>query len=204
MSRRRIYPEVNGCWVYCFITPDNKFYIGQSSQDECHDRWHVTNYIDGSFRPYILKHGWNNIQKKVLADGLTHDQAVILEGLLIKAAKEGGFAINENDSGYVTRDMKKYEARRREKPERQAYLKNWADEHREELNEYRREWRDKNKEVINEKRRERGKKPENLVYARVYDYNRTHPMHETASEAKRKFLATGYVPSYINQKGITY
>lgn len=139
----------------------------------------------------------------MLADGLTRDQAIMLEGLLIKTAKEGGYSINKNDSGYVTKDMKKYEARRREKPERQAYLKNWADEHKEELNDYRKEWRDKNKEVINEKRRESYKKPENLVYTRVYDYNRTHPMIETATEAKQKFLATGYIPDYINTNGIT-
>lgn len=202
MSRRRIYPKVNGCWVYALITPTNKIYIGQSSQDECHDRWHMTNYIDGSFRPYILKYGWDNITKKVLADGLTHDQAIILEGLLIKAAKEAGFAINENDSGYVTADMKAYEAKRRQKPERQAYLKEWVDEHRDEVYQYQKEWRDKNKEKINERRREKYKKPENIVYARVYDYNRTHPMQETATEAKRKFLATGYIPNYINTKGI--
>lgn len=202
MSRRRIYPEVEGCWVYCLISPDNMFYIGQSGQDECHDRWRVTNYIDGGFRRYILKYGWENITKKVLADGLTKDQAIMLEGLLIEAAKKGGFCANKNDSGYVTKDMKKYEARRREKPERQAYLKQWVDEHRDEVYEYQKEWRDKNKEQINERRREKYKKPENLVYTRVYDYNRTHPMKETATEAKRKYLATGYIPNYINANGI--
>lgn len=201
-GRKRIYPEVEGWWVYTFITPNNKFYIGQSGQ-ECSRRWKVDNYIDGSFRPYILKWGWNNIKKVVLAQGLTQDQAIILEGLLIKAGKEGGFCINRYDSGHITSDIKEYEAKRRQKPERKAYLKQWADEHRGELYEYQKQWREKNKEQINAARREKNKKPENLVYARVYDYNRTHPMIETASEAKRKYLATGYVPSYINTNGIT-
>lgn len=143
-GRKRIYPEVEGWWVYTLITPDNKFYIGQSGQ-QCHNRWKVDNYIDGSFRPYILKWGWNNIQKVVLAQGLTHEQAIILEGMLIKAGKEAGFCVNRYDSGYITADIKEYEANRRQKPERQAYLKQWRRDHKECIREYQRRWLDKQK-----------------------------------------------------------
>jgi hypothetical protein len=196
MSRRRIYPKVEGAWVYCFVTPDQKFYIGQSQQDECHDRWQVTNYIDNSsMRPYILKYGWQNIKKMVLKDGLTPEEAVILEGMLIKAAKDGGWCINDHNSGYVTRDMKEYEAQRRQKPERQEYLKKWADNNREYRAEYSRQWYHEHKDLFIHK-------PENVIYHRVRNYNKTHDAVETPLQAKQKYLATGYIPNYINPTGL--
>lgn len=155
MGRKRIYPKVNGNWNYALITPNNEYYFGCSGQQECHDRWHVDYYMKGSFRKYIIKYGWQNIKKVVIADGLTKDQAVMLEGMLIKAGKELGICVNDNNSGYVTRDMKLYEAHRREKPERKKYLKEWVDENRDHVNEYQNQWYHAHKDEINARRREK-------------------------------------------------
>lgn len=154
-GRKRIYRKVEGSWVYALITPNDKYYFGYSDQEECHDRWRVSDYINGSFRKYIIKYGWQNIKKVVIVDNLTHDQAVTLEGLLIKAGKQMGICVNKNDSGGITKDIKQYEANRRKDPQRQQYLKNWADENREHLYAYQREWNKAHREEINARRRAR-------------------------------------------------
>lgn len=46
--------------------------------------------------------------------------------------------------------------------------------------------------------------PENLVMNRVNTFNNQHPelRVESGSEAREKYLATGYIPDYISHRGI--
>lgn len=132
----------------------------------------------------IKYYGWENIKKTVVAEGLTHDEAVELEGELIALFKRLGVSLNSYNSGkYVhhssprvlltpeerkTRALE-YERRRRQKPERKAYLTEYQ------------------------------KKAECKIYNAVAGWNRNHPdrVVETPLEAKQKYIATGYIPSYI-------
>lgn len=57
------------------------------------------------------------------------------------------------------------------------------------------EWVEHHREVV----RKRLQTPEGKVYNRVSAYNQAHPGQEieTPLEAKRKYLESGYVPTYI-------
>lgn len=50
-----------------------------------------------------------------------------------------------------------------------------------------------------------GIKPENQVYIKVKNFNRLHPdkVVETPLEAKQKYIATGYVPTYVKNTFIS-
>lgn len=102
----RKYPKVKGWWCYCLITPNGMFYIGQSKK-QCSSRWYPRGYKNKAIYPYIEKYGWDNIRKVVLCDGLTEDQAIKLEGLLIEEARKGGWCINKLSSGGKWRDNPK-------------------------------------------------------------------------------------------------
>lgn len=57
------------------------------------------------------------------------------------------------------------------------------------------EWREHHKDVM----RQRLSTPAGKIYNRVNAFIQRHPelAYETALEAKRKYLATGYIPNYI-------
>lgn len=169
----RKYPKITGWWVYCHITPDEKFYIGYSGKDRCWKRWSPTRYKGTALYPYVQQYGWDNIEHLVLADGLTEEQAIKIEGGLIDKATECGWCINDRNSGYVyTTDINKY---------KREYQKKY-------LREYQREYQKKC-----------NKKPEYIIYNRVWKYNDYYPEKaiETPLEAKKKHLEYGYIPNYI-------
>lgn len=169
------YPRVKDWWNYCFIFPDGMFYIG-CSKNECCYRWQPSRYKTTVIKPYIEKYGWDNIRKVVLKDGLTENQALILEDLLIQEARKGGWCLNYRRSGKLKQsDTKKYS--------QYQYFKH-LDSRRAKHNEYY-----KNLSSTTEGR----------IYYRVKSYNRLHPDRkiETPMEAKNKYLEYGYIPSYI-------
>lgn len=171
----RKYPKVNGWWCYCLITPDGMFYIGCSGRKECWQRWNQNCYKNEcSFALYIDKYGWDNMRKVVLCDCLTEDQAKKLEDLLIQEARKGGWCINKQRSGNISKSNPK------------EYNAEWM-----------REWRGKNKQHYLSVARKYQSKIENRIYHRVYDYNLIHIPIETPKEAKQKYLETGYIPIYI-------
>ena len=103
MSRVSKYPKTIGYYVYCHITPDEMFYIGMSKQQPS-QRWKPLYYKGTSLQPGIEEFGWNSIRHVVLKDGLTKEQAEVLECLLIDEATRQGFCLNKQRSGGIKRD----------------------------------------------------------------------------------------------------
>ena len=137
MNRRK-YPQTTGYYCYCHITPDEMFYIGMSKQQPSR-RWKPLHYKNNSLGPYIEKYGWNRIRHVILKDGLTKEQAVKLEGLLIEEATRQGFCINKQGSGYKWRDNPKeykreynreYDKKRRQTVEYNEYQRKYQHQYR--------------------------------------------------------------------------
>lgn len=195
------YQKVKGHWNYCFIFSDGMFYIGESGDKYCCERWQPSRYKNTVVAPYIEKEGWENIRKVVLCDGLTKEQALQLEDLLILEASKGGWCINKQRSGNITSNRCEYykqiyRDKRIEKLEYQKqYHKNNPD--------YRKKWfkkhRDEHLEKMKLYNEQRRSTPEGKIYGRVANFNRLHPdkVIETPLEAKNKYLEYGYIPSYI-------
>lgn len=196
------YQKVKGHWNYCFIFSDGMFYVGESGDKYCCERWQPSRYKETVVQPYIERDGWENIRKVVLCDGLTETQALQLENLLILEARKGGWCINKQRSGGYQRDNPK------------EYRQQWYKDHREEKLEYqkqyhknnpdyRKKWfkkhRDEHLEKMKLYNEQRRSTPEGKIYGRVANFNRLHPdkVIETPKEAKNKYLEYGYIPSYI-------
>ena len=165
----RKYQIISGYMVYAHITPNRMIYIGMSKLQPCR-RWRPSMYQGKSLYPYIEQYGWENIEHRVLIDGLSKEQAEQIEDWFIRKATADGFCINKQGSGGLCRD------------DRKAYDKRYHKEHKEEKQAYCKQWRS----TI-----------EGKIYYRVSNYNRNHTPIETPKEAKQKYLATGYIPAYI-------
>lgn len=130
---KRKYPKTTGHYNYAHILPNEMFYIGESSQQPS-KRWQPSNYKKTALQPGIEEFGWKNIRHVVLIDGLTEEQSVKLEGLLIEEATRQGFCINKQGSGGKWRDNPKEWQR--------EYQREYDKEHNqtEKRKEYQREW----------------------------------------------------------------
>lgn len=225
MSRRRIYPKTTGWWPYVIKTPNNMYYSGygggRNGNTQPKVRFAPSHYKTTALYPYIEQFGWEKLEKIVLTDGLTKEQALHWEDRLICMYTKLGCCINKQRSGYVSNDNeymkelnKQYRQEHKEKINK--YKKQWRKEHKDKEIEQRRKHYQKHCEEIKEKSRlyrqehleERRKKnrefmkqyystPEGKIYDRVRKYNRCHTPIETPLEAKQKYLETGYIPSYI-------
>lgn len=123
MSRKRIYPKTSGYWVYAHTTQNGLYYIGMSKTQPC-ERWRKSHYKTSVLAPYIKQYGWENIQHKVLIDGLTKEQAEQWEDKLIMALSMNGLCINENRSGGIERDdIKGYMRQYNSTPEGKIYYR---------------------------------------------------------------------------------
>lgn len=111
----RNYPEINGCFVYVIKTPDNMYYPGYSGQKRICDRWRPKDYKSTSLNPYIMRFGWETLEKIVLVDGLTEDEALDLEDRLICIYRSIGRCINKRRSGHRTKQQQMYEYNHSEK-----------------------------------------------------------------------------------------
>lgn len=71
--------------VYCHIFPNNKRYVGITSQKPS-ERWRNGRGYKGSNAVYnaIKKYGWHNVEHRILYEGLTKNQAEQMEIKLIK------------------------------------------------------------------------------------------------------------------------
>lgn len=169
--------KTEGYYVYYHQTPDKLIYFGVSQQQP-YTRWNPSLYKKTALESYIKEFGWENIKHAVIQDGLTKEQAYVIENALIKQGKIDGFCINNYNSGGKTHS----------KEERQKYHKEWCEknkekkaeydkvygkqyrlehkediveyekvyrkEHREQRREYERQYREKNREKINQRVRE--------------------------------------------------
>lgn len=179
----RKYQKTEGFYVYAHVTPDGLFYIGMSKQQP-YERWRKCNYKSTALQTYIEKYGWDKIRHFIFKDGLTREQALQLEDLLIQEATKGEYCINKQRSGliYVTNKNAYY---------RQHYATN-------------EEYREKRKVYDKQRKQQRRETPEGKIYNRVSSYNQRHPdlKIETPKEAKQKYLDTGYIPTYIKNNDL--
>lgn len=193
----RKYYKTTGYWVYAHVMSNKDVYIGMSKQQPC-KRWNKSLYKGLSLEPYIEKYGWENIEHRVLIDGLTKKEAEQVEDWFIRKATADGFCINKHRSGGIERDD--YKAYNKQ------YWKQYYEDHKKERKQYREEHKEEHKQYREEHKEEkriydkqRYSTPEGKIYNRVHNYNRNHPNEtiETPAEAKQKYLKTGYIPNYI-------
>ena len=170
----RKYQKTEDYFVYAHVLPNGMYYIGMSKRQPC-KRWKKGEYKDNSLTPYIAEYGWENIQHKVLIDGLTKEQAEAWEDRLIVVLSMNGLCINKRRSGDIARDDEK------------AYMKQHYEGHKEEKKAY---------------QKQRYSTIEGKIYYRVSAYNCNHTPIETPMEAKMKYLETGYIPSYIKNNDL--
>lgn len=144
-------------WVYLHITPNGMVYVGYSGRKYYKSRLNAKSYNNSSLHPYIDKYGWDNISHKIVTKDLTKEEAIRLEGELIRKYKELNICINKNDSGDFTIHKKaekkrKYKEEHREelKKKSKENLKKYKEKHKEEIKEYKKEWDLENKDRIKE------------------------------------------------------
>lgn len=145
------YEKVNNYWVYSIKIPSiNKYYIGVSKL-QCCQRWQKSRYQSGSLKEYLQE--WQDMEKKVLIDGLNREQSYLYEGKIIEALSKNDLCINTNRSGLIqANDINAYHREfyqnnheyhenqkqrckqwRLDNPE---YYKQWQKDNKEKWNEY--------------------------------------------------------------------
>lgn len=155
----RKYPEVKGWWVYIIQVPSvGKFYIGVSGAKECSKRWFKKGYKSGSLAPYLEE--WEDMNKNVIQDGLSKEEAYQLEDALIQCLSRYNLCINEQRSGLIrasdvnayNREYKKqYYKNNTEYSERaKQRTKQWYENNKEKAKKYGKQYRENNKENHNE------------------------------------------------------
>lgn len=205
----RKYPKVNGWWVYVIKTPNNMYYPGYSGgkdgNKQCWQRWRPDDYKATSLSPYIEEYDWDNLEKIVVVDGLTEDEAVKWEGVLIKLYRSIGCCINKNGSHWECKNNPKEYKRKwhKEHIDRVSEQhRQYYQEHCEEVKQKSRLYRQEHRVEVKEKQTQYRSMIEWKIYRRVYDYNRIHTPIETPQEAKRKYLESGYIPDYIKSNDL--
>lgn len=200
---KRKYQKIEGWWVYVHKTPNNMYYVGQSKR-QIHQRWQPSLYHNMSLHPYIEQYGWENIEHLVVKDGLTEEQALYWEDLLIQLYSQMGCCINKQRSGNCTADIQTYMQQYNQRPEWKEHKREY--DQQPERKEYQRQYnqRPERKEYQRQYMQQCNQRPEYKIYNRVKSYNITHPdkIIETPLEAKQKYLATGYIPGYIKKSDL--
>ena len=191
MSRKRKYQIISGYMVYAHILPNKMTYFGMSKRQPCF-RWHPLQYKTTALVPYIERYGWENIEHKVLIDGLTEQQARLVEDWFVRKATADGFCINERRSGGLAKNDKK------------MYMKQYNEERKQYYKEYNKDHKEEKKEYNKQYHKKQNSTPEGKIYNRVHNYNYYHPdkVVETPMEARQKYLETGYIPTYIKNNDL--
>ncbi len=70
--------------IYCHTSPTGKKYIGQTNNYNRRCSEHKTTKRCPAFHNAIIKYGWDNFKHEILVDGLTIEEANILEEFYIK------------------------------------------------------------------------------------------------------------------------
>lgn len=206
---KRKYNITNGWWVYVIKTPNDMYYPGYSGgkdgNKQPNERWQPKQYQHTALLAYIEEFGWNNLEKIVVADGLTEDEAKYWENRLINIYTAIGRCLNKKRSGNISKqdNYKKmyYQEHRNELLEK---IKKYQEEHKDERKEYKQKYYQKHQEELKQHFKQRNSTPEGKIYNRVTNYNRLHPykIKETPLEAKQKYLETGYIPDYIKNNDL--
>ena len=102
--------ENRNYWIYTHTTPDGCVYVGQSQFETTNLRWVESHYRPNTtFGKAISIWGWDNIQHNVIKTGLTHEEALRMEGDMIEFCKMNGVSLNERSSGNKWFGTAKYE-----------------------------------------------------------------------------------------------
>ena len=199
-------------YVYQHVTPDGMYYFGVTKNPN--QRWRTGQYNKCSFRPYIEKYGWDNIQHNILMRELTYEEAVKTENMLIKTGREDGVCINKIGSGLISKnrkeyrlnynenhkeDLKKYRKIYNHGDKHKDYIKKYREEHREELKEKRHLYYENNKErtkLLEKKYREEHKEQERERHRRYENEHR-----EERNEKRRKRYAEKKLLKQIQPDG---
>lgn len=97
--------QVKDYKVYMHVTPDGKRYIGITGKPKVENRWHSgSGYRLQFFYEAVQEFGWDNIEHKQLAHGLSEEQAQNLEKKLIKHYKteDKRYGYNRSEGGKIT------------------------------------------------------------------------------------------------------
>lgn len=133
---------LNGYWVYTHTTPDGMVYVGYSGMRYAKARWNPKKY-KGRFGKEIALFGWENIEHKVIRDGLTKNEALDLEEEIRKFNETNGVSLNLQRSGRVVEKI----------GGKKEYSKKWNRDNRERYNENSRKNYERHKEYYREKSR---------------------------------------------------
>lgn len=183
MSMIRKYPKTEGYWLYIIRIPNDMYYVGISRRRYASQRFHPSQYKDTVLQLFIKQFGWQNLEKKIIKDNLTKEQALYWEGVFINMYRKLGIGINKlNSGGEWSKDPLEY-------------YKSYRKIKKEYCSEYNKKYRETHKNEL----KKRWFKSENKIYNRVNSYNHNHPdkITETPLEAKQKYLTSGYIPTYI-------
>lgn len=191
-------------FVYKHVAPNKKVYIGITSKSKVENRWgkNGNNYKsknkNGNYSHFyksILKYGWDNFEHKVLAHGLTKEQACRWEIKLIKHYRS-----NKSEFGYnLTTGGESYE------PWNKGKTGVFSDEVRKKLSEQRKGKTSPNK----------GKKTPQHIKTKISlvlkEYYKTHEHHnkgkkltEECKEKIRNAHIGKHVKELNNMYGLTY
>ena len=145
--------EYNGkycVYTHKVVTDDNgpMWYVGMTNSTK--SRWYKSNYKSTSLYPFIERYGWENIEHRVIAEGMDRETALKLEDFLICMYRNADCGINDKRSGMIeSGDLDKYQ-------------QNYRNAHREQQREYRNEHKEerrlydsKNRDKINAQQRKR-------------------------------------------------
>ena len=143
MSKRK-YNEVKGYWVYSIkIKSNGKYYIGVSKCKKCWQRFSRNKYKTTALEPYLEE--FDSMEKTVLVDSLSKEDAYIYEGNIIRALQMNNLCVNEQRSGLIrASDVNAYN--------KQYYEKN---------KERKKQYYEKNKEKILKSNKERYERKKN-------------------------------------------
>lgn len=179
--------EKNYC-VYKHICPDGMIYVGMTQ--DWYQRCFPSQYRKKPFIDWIEYFGWDNIIHEVIIKGLTKSEAMAFEDFYITYYQNKGKSLNTNRSGnYLMRKEK----------EKKEFIEKYGDQIMELKEEKKRTTRKKWNLYRKEKSRQFLSTPEGKIYNRVASFNLSNPdkITEKPIEAKKKYLESGYIPSYI-------
>jgi group I intron endonuclease len=94
--------EKNSWTLYRHISPNNKIYVGITSQKP-ENRWNngkgYFNVVKSKFKSAIIKYGWDNFKHEIILENLDECTAKELEIALIKYYKKLNISLNTTDGG---------------------------------------------------------------------------------------------------------
>lgn len=193
--------------VYDHITPDGMHYYGTTKNIKRRWRNNGAGYKGTSLYPYIEKFGWDNIQHILLFENQSKEDALSIEDSLIVYGWEKGNCINQQRSGYVSKEegyqqqiskhnyeqnrekileLKK-QYRKQNKDKIRELKKQYREQNKDKIKEYNREYREQNKDKIKQYYEDNKDKIRELK-KQYYEQNREKKLEYQRQYRQRKKL----------------